>query len=142
VTPKEEVVEAEPEDLNGINPLVSFASASFTTLISFLFWRITMGLAYTLNDVHLSTDFYPAQRLFNIASTAFVGITALGAGVLGVTALGLFALTLRVAFGILTGELDPNKKRAQAARPPFPLDEKGLPIVKGAWYDVKPDKET
>jgi hypothetical protein len=126
------------DDLNGINPLTPLSSAAFAGFISFLFWRITIGLATAFNNVHLETDFYPAQRLFNIASTAFVGITALGAGVIGVTAVGLLGLTMRVTLGIMSGELDPNKQRVEAPRPPFPVDSQGLPKITGAWYDVKP----
>lgn len=127
-----------PEDLNGINPLTPLSSAAFAGFVSFLFWRITIGLATALNNVHLETDFYPAQRLFNIASTAFVGITALGAGVIGVTAVGLLGLSMRVSLGIMSGELDPNKKREEKPRSPIPLDAQGLPKITGAWYDVKP----
>jgi hypothetical protein len=125
------------DDLNGINPLQSLGSAAFAGLVSFLFWRITVGLALTLNRVHLDTDFYPAQRLFSVASTAFVGIMALGAGVIGVTALGLLGLTVRVALGVASGELDPNKKAPEKPKSTVPLDAQGLPKVTGAWYDVK-----
>ena len=68
-----------------------------------------------------------------------MGITALGAGVIGVTALGLLGLAARVTFGVATGELDPNKKKAApspAEQSPVPLDAQGLPKVTGAWYDV------
>jgi len=127
-------------DLNGINPIQPLGAAVFAAFISFLFWRITFGLANTLNNVHLDTDFYPAKRVFGIASTAFVGITALGAGVIGVTAIGLLGLTVRVIFGIVTGELDMNKKKyvPPANTSSVPLDSKGLPKITGAWYDVKP----
>ncbi|KAM3573249.1 hypothetical protein VYU27_004784 [Nannochloropsis oceanica] len=126
-------------DLNGINPIQPLGAAVFAAFISFLFWRITFGLANTLNNVHLDTDFYPAKRVFGIASTAFVGITALGAGVIGVTAIGLLGLTVRVMYGIITGELDMNKKKYV---PPVntssvPLDSNGLPKITGAWYDIK-----
>lgn len=124
-------------DLNGINPIQPLGAAAFAGIVSFLFWRITIGLANTLNNVHLDTDFYPAKRIFGIASTAFVGITALGAGVIGVTAIGLLGLAARVTFGVVTGELDMNKKKVVVEnKSPVPLDAQGLPKVTGAWYDV------
>lgn len=127
-------------DLNGINPIQPLGAAAFAGFLSFLFWRITLGVATALNNVHLETEFYPAKRAFGIASTAFVGITALGAGVIGVTALGLLGLTARVTYGIATGELDMNKKKVVEAKDPnaVPLDAKGLPKITGAWYDVRP----
>lgn len=130
----------EDTDLNGINPVQPLGAAMFAAFISFLFWRITFGLAGALNNVHLDTDFYPAQRVFGIASTAFVGITALGAGVIGVTAIGLLGLAARVTFGVVSGELDMNKKKIAppADSSPVPLDAQGLPKVTGAWYDVSP----
>lgn len=123
-------------DLNGINPIQPLGSAMFAGLVSFLFWRITIGLATALNNVQLETDWYPVQRMFSVASTAFVGITALGAGVIGVTALGLLGLAARVTLGIATGELDPNKVKEAPPTPPVPLDAQGLPKITGAWYDV------
>jgi hypothetical protein len=128
-------------DLNGINPIQPLGSAVFAGFVSFLFWRITIGLATTLNNVRLETEWYPVKRIFSIASTAFVGITALGAGVIGVTALGLLGLAVRVTYGIATGELDPNKQKAVPPPSAVPLDAKGLPKVTGAWYDVPKAKQ-
>lgn len=127
-------------DLNGINPIQPLGSAVFAGFISFLFWRITIGLATALNNVHLETEWYPVKRLFSVASTAFVGITALGAGVIGVTALGLLGLAVRVAFGIATGELDPNKQKVTPPPSAVPLDAQGLPKLTGAWYEVPKKK--
>ena len=86
---------------------------------------------------HFSPD---SSTSDSIASTAFVGITALGAGVIGVTAIGLLGLAIRVTYGIATGELDPNKRKYVAPKSPVPLDARGLPKIMGAWYDVKPAK--
>ncbi len=127
-------------DLNGINPIQPLGAAVFASTISFLFWRITVGLATALNNVKLDTEWYPVKRAFGIASTAFVGITALGAGVIGVTALGLLGLALRVTFGVVTGELDMNKQKVAPPPSAVPLDAQGLPKVTGAWYDVPKKK--
>ena len=54
----------EDTDLNGINPIQPLGSAVFAGMVSFLFWRITVGLATALNNVHLDTDFYPVKRIF------------------------------------------------------------------------------
>lgn len=132
--------EDDDTDLNGINPIQPLGSAVFAGFISFLFWRITIGVATALNNVHLDTEFYPVKRMFSVASTAFVGITALGAGVIGVTALGLLGLAARVSYGIATGELDPNKKKVAPPPSAVPLDAQGLPKLTGAWYEMPKKK--
>lgn len=136
----ETVEEDQPVDLNGVSPFFAFGGTSFTAFLSFLFWRITIGMATHFNGLHINTDFYPIQRLVNVASTVFVGMAALGAGVTGMTALGLFLLSCKITIGVATGELDPNKKRAPAPRDLIPKDDKGLPKFNKPWYEETFDK--
>jgi len=53
---KEELEAQQVEDLNGINPVVSFGSACFAAFVSFLFWRITIGLSVALNGVQVREE--------------------------------------------------------------------------------------
>lgn len=139
----EEIAAQRREELSAINPAQAFGSACFAGFVSYLFWRITVGLSVALNGVQIDPELYPVRRLFAVASTAFVGLTALGAGVIGLSAVGMFLLSGRVAIGIATGELDPSKKPV----PPAPPKEESFPInsvpdfARGAWYDVKLPKQ-
>lgn len=103
-------------DLNGINPRFALFGSGFTLFLAFVFWRITQGMAITFNNLHIESDFYPVQRVANTASTALIGLAALGTGIFGGIGLGLTALTTRIIYGISTGELDPNKPRKATSK--------------------------
>jgi hypothetical protein len=49
-----------------------------------------------------------AQRLSSVVRTVILGLTAMFAGISGVTSVGMYGLFIRVTYGVLTGELDPN----------------------------------
>ena len=57
-----------------------------------------------------------------VVRTAVVATCALGSGVAGLTAVGLFALSVRVAVGVANGELDMNAKRAPVGDALTPWD--------------------
>jgi hypothetical protein len=52
--------------------------------------------------------FVRAQRISGVVRTVILGLTAMFAGISGVTSVGMYGLFIRVTYGVLTGELDPN----------------------------------
>lgn len=96
-------------DLNGINPLDCLIGAVPVAALSYGSWQLTNGVAAWFNEHPVMLDFYPAQRLAIAIELLLVALSSLGAGIFGFTALGLFALGLRVAYGVATGELDPDQ---------------------------------
>ena len=138
-------------DLNGINPRFALFGSGFTLFLAFVFWRITQGMAVTFNNLHIETDIYPVQRVANTASTALIGLAALGTGIFGGIGLGLTALTTRIIYGVVTGELDPNKPRKATSkeieeemerRNPSMVDKEGkVKFTKPWWEETFDDTE-
>ncbi|KAL3776763.1 hypothetical protein HJC23_013941 [Cyclotella cryptica] len=86
----------EARDLNGVNPLVCIGGAAHP----------------------LDTDVYFLQRLAGVFRNVVVGLTSLASGFFGVVGVGIFLLGVRVAYGVLVGELDPT-----------PIKRKGEEVV-------------
>eukprot|EP00931_Biecheleriopsis_adriatica_P007532 TRINITY_DN108805_c0_g1_i1.p1 TRINITY_DN108805_c0_g1~~TRINITY_DN108805_c0_g1_i1.p1 ORF type:complete len:281 (-),score=56.63 TRINITY_DN108805_c0_g1_i1:46-888(-) len=97
-------------DLNGVDPVACFFGALPVAGLSAGFWTFTGRAADWFVSHPVETDFYPAQRLGYVFQAAIVGLSSLAAGIFGFTALGIFLLGIRVAFGVATGELDPKKQ--------------------------------
>ena len=116
-----------------------------------MFWRITQGMAVTFNNLHLESDYYPVQRVANTASTALIGLAALGTGIFGGIGVGLTALTTKIIYGVATGELDPNKPRKATSqeiaeemerRNPSMVDKDGkVKFTKPWWEETFEDTE-
>jgi len=100
----------EEVDLNGVDPIACVLGAAPVGALSYGFWTFTQRAAEWFLANPVETDFYPAQRLGFVFQAAVVGLSSLAAGIFGFTGLGILLLGLRVAFGVLTGELDPNDK--------------------------------
>lgn len=62
------------------------------------------------------------QRLIGFLKNVSVGLFALNSGIFFFTSIGMGLLGVRVTYGVLTGELDPNKPRAP---PPSSPEEVG-----------------
>lgn len=114
--PDQKIIVQEEVDLNGIDWVTCILGSIPTFAISYGMWTFTGRSAEYFVEHPVDTDFYPAQRLGIVFQTAIVGLSSLAAGIFGFTALGIFLLGIRVAFGVFTGELDPNKQDTAAPR--------------------------
>ena len=56
----------------------------------------------------LATDVYFVQRVTQVFRNAVMGLSSLASGFFGVVGIGIFLLGIRVAYGVMTGELDPT----------------------------------
>ena len=99
------------EDLDGVNPFFAVFGSLCVWAAAFGMWSLTQWLAYTFATNPLGEDtFYVIQRIATIVRTCVVGGAALGAGIFGLTGLGLFLMGARVGVGVATGELDMAKR--------------------------------
>jgi hypothetical protein len=108
---------AEARDLNGVNPVVAITGSLFALGVAAGLWYATkeLGTFFALNPVE--SDVYFVQRSAAVVRNAGIGLISLAAGFFGVTGLGIFLLGVRVAFGVLTGELDPTPIRQNLQEP-------------------------
>jgi hypothetical protein len=102
----------EAQNLNGVNPIVALVGASFALASAGGLWILTNYLANFFAMHPVTTDVYFVQRVSGVFRNIVMGLSSLASGFFGVTGLGLFLLGIRVAYGVLTGELDmtPLKK--------------------------------
>ena len=98
----------EARNLNGINPLICIGGAIFAGVVSAALWSATGYIGEVFATHPVETDFYTVQRLAGVFRNVVIGIVSLASGFFGVTGLGIFLLGIRVAYGVLTGELDPT----------------------------------
>jgi len=115
-TEEQKWIQREDVDLNGIDPLTCIVGAFPVAALSYGFWILTSTFAGYFVENPVQTEFYPVERLSIALQTVAVGLSSLAAGIFGVTALGLMLLGFRVLFGVLTGELDPNKESTTPMR--------------------------
>lgn len=106
---------AEARDLNGVNPLVALTGGLFAFAAAALLWWSTnqLGTWFALHPPE--TDVYFVQRASQVFRNIVMGMVSLASGFFGVTGLGIFLLGVRVAYGVLTGELDPTPIKPSAA---------------------------
>mmetsp|Transcript_110623 Transcript_110623/g.298077 ORF Transcript_110623/g.298077 Transcript_110623/m.298077 type:complete len:281 (-) Transcript_110623:129-971(-) len=97
-------------DLNGIDYMTCILGSIPVAGLSYGFWAFTGATASYFVTHPIDSEFYPVQRLGIAFQTAVVGLSSLAAGIFGFTALGIFLLGIRVAVGISSGELDPQKQ--------------------------------
>jgi Protein of unknown function (DUF3082) len=93
--------------LNGVNPLVTAAGSVFAIGCALALWKATtfVGVFFALHPVESDAIFI--QRTATVFRNVVVGLVSLASGFFGVTGLGILLLTFRVAYGVITGELDP-----------------------------------
>jgi hypothetical protein len=98
----------EAQNLNGVNPIVALAGSTFALAAAGGLWIMTTYLATFFAMHPVTTDVYFVQRVSGVFRNIVMGLSSLASGFFGVTGLGLFLLGIRVAYGVLVGELDPT----------------------------------
>lgn len=95
-------------DLNGVNPVVAITGSLFALGVAAGLWYATqkLGLFFAMNPI--DSDVYFVQRSAQVVRNVAMGLISLASGFFGVTGLGIFLLGIRVAYGVMTGELDPT----------------------------------
>jgi hypothetical protein len=87
-------------------------------------------------SIRRASDMDRAQRISSVVRTVILGLTAMFAGISGVTSVGMYGLFIRVTYGVLTGELDPNMPEpAKSAEPAEPtgLDQALDALLPREW---------
>ena len=102
--------ESKKIDLNGINPLTPLTFSVVPAAMCFIGWKASNYMSQNFAVGFLNSDIYPIQRMAIVARNIIVGIFTLATGFSGVVCLGLVLLGFTVAFGVIKGDLDPNKK--------------------------------
>ena len=125
----------EARDLNGVNPLVCIGGAGFAWLCAGGLWWLTtfLGTLFALHPVN-DDSIYFVQRMASVFRNVIVGLSSLASGFFGVVGVGIFLLGVRVAYGVMMGELDPTPiKRPKS-------EEIVMPDVWGLMMGKKPDR--
>lgn len=98
----------EARNLNGINPVVAITASIAALAIACGIWTFTSFLGEVFVSHPVDTDVYAIQRLASVFRNVIMGLFSLMSGFFGAAGLGVFLLGVRVAYGVLTGELDPT----------------------------------
>ena len=98
----------EAKDLNGVNPLVCIGGAAFAWVCAGGLWLFTTYLGVMFASHPVDTDVYFIQRTVGVFRNVVMGLSSLASGFFGVVGFGIFLLGVRVAYGVMTGELDPT----------------------------------
>jgi len=99
---------AEARDLNGVNPLVAIVGSFFAFGVAAALWVGTNKLGGYFASHPPGTEVYFVQRTAQVFRNVVMGMISLASGFFGVTGLGIFGMGIRVAYGVMTGELDPT----------------------------------
>mmetsp|Transcript_58810 Transcript_58810/g.70138 ORF Transcript_58810/g.70138 Transcript_58810/m.70138 type:complete len:279 (+) Transcript_58810:34-870(+) len=99
---------AEARDLNGVNPVVAITASLFAFGFAVATWTLTQYLAGQFASHPVESDVYFIQRLASVFRNLVMGLFSLASGFFGVTGMGIFAMGVRVAYGVAKGELDPT----------------------------------
>lgn len=109
-------------DLNGVNPVVAIVGSLFALGVAGGLWYATKELGTFFAMHPIDSDVYFVTRASQVVRNVAMGLISLASGFFGVTGLGIFLLGVRVAYGVMTGELDPtpikqNQKQEKADMP-------------------------
>lgn len=124
----------EARDLNGVNPLVCIGGAAFAWACAGALWLLTTYLGVLFASHPLETDLYFVERLTGVFRNVVMGLSSLASGFFGVVGIGIFLLGVRVAYGVMTGELDPTPIKQKKG------EEIVLPDVWGLMMGKKPNR--
>jgi len=101
----------QARDLNGISPMTTLTAGVVACIMGYGLWMATQSLAVVFFTHPVSVDApYMFARLASVFRNVVMGITSLASGFFFVTGLGIFLLGVRVTQGVVSGELDPEKK--------------------------------
>mmetsp|Transcript_3619 Transcript_3619/g.8732 ORF Transcript_3619/g.8732 Transcript_3619/m.8732 type:complete len:245 (+) Transcript_3619:358-1092(+) len=110
---------AEARDLNGVNPIVAILGSFFAFGVAGALWVVTNKLGGFFASHPPETEVYFVLRTAQVFRNVVMGMISLASGFFGVTGLGIFGMGVRVAYGVMKGELDPtpikNNKSSSAA---------------------------
>ena len=111
----------QARDLNGVNPVVCIVGSLFALGVAFGLWYATQTLGQFFATHPVDSSVYFVQRSSQVVRNIAMGLVSLASGFFGVTGLGIFMLGVRVAYGVMTGELDPTPiKQNQAEKIDMP----------------------
>jgi len=99
---------AEARDLNGVNPVVAIVGSFFAFGVAAALWVGTNKLGGYFASHPPETEVYFVLRTAQVFRNVVMGMISLASGFFGVTGLGIFGMGVRVAYGVMTGELDPT----------------------------------
>ena len=107
----------QARNLNGVNPVVAITGSLFALAVAAALWTGTNALAEFFALHPIESDVYFVSRLSAVFRNVVMGLMALASGFFGVTGMGILLLGVRVAYGVMQGELDPTplKKTKQEA---------------------------
>ena len=106
---------AAARDLNGVNPWVAIIGSFFALGVAVALWIATNKLGGFFAAHPPETEVYFVQRSAQVFRNVVMGMTSLASGFFGVTGLGIFGMGVRVAYGVITGELDPTPIKSRTA---------------------------
>jgi hypothetical protein len=98
----------QARDLNGVNPIVAIVGSFFALGTAYGLWYATNQLGTFFVTHPVDTEVYFVVRSAQVVRNISMGLISLASGFFGVTGLGIFLLGVRVAYGVMTGELDPT----------------------------------
>jgi len=98
----------EARNLNGVNPVVTLVGSMVALAIAAGLWTLTQWLAEYFALHPIESDLYVVTRVTAVFRNVVMGLVSLASGFFGVTGVGIFLLGVRVAYGVVTGELDPT----------------------------------
>lgn len=124
----------EARNLNGVNPAVAIVGGIFGVAVATGLWYGTtaLGTFFALHPVE--TDVYFLIRVTSVFRNVVMGLSSLASGFFGVTGVGILALGIRVAYGVMTGELDPTPIKKRKG------DELDIPNVWDLMMNKKPNQ--
>jgi hypothetical protein len=91
------------------DPLQCLGGSGIAGAIAFGGYSLTIAIAHTFASKPLHTDNTLALKLSAAVRTLVVGIGALGTGIFGIAALGLFLLMIQVSIQRLTQKTNTNE---------------------------------
>lgn len=108
----------EARNLNGVNPVVTIIGAIVALAMAGGLWFLTnyLGEFFALHPVE--SELYIVERITAVFRNVVIGLVSLASGFFGVTGMGIFLLGARVAYGVVTGELDPTPIKKKASEEP------------------------